>query len=154
MGADFDSEPFNVRNHRPGTTTSEHCYPAGASSFGAMDMASDVSEWCLDGYPKEYSALSCQSSTGPGSEENRVIRVGTWGYSANAARFAARYWCPSDHRRDILVFGWPRLSAPLVDRICSANAAPPDMPFPIRLIPTVDCETPDPRPAAPNSTTV
>jgi len=99
-GADFDAERCNVRHHGPGTTTAVDGYPKGASPYGAMDMAGNVAEWCLDWHQKGYSSDGRQNPTGPSSGEHRVIRGGSWRYSANAARCAARYWSSPEHRRD------------------------------------------------------
>lgn len=49
--------------------------PKGASPYGAMDMAGNVSNWVADWYDKDYYAKSTnRNPTGPGSGLQRVVR--------------------------------------------------------------------------------
>jgi formylglycine-generating enzyme required for sulfatase activity len=68
-------------------------YPAGASSFGVMDMAGNVWEWVNDWYDSSYYKTSPASNpTGPTSGEHyKVTRGGGWfSYLESALRVADR----------------------------------------------------------------
>jgi len=60
-------------------------YPAGASTYGVLDMAGNVWEWCSDWYTEGYYAESdkervYRNPQGPptGAEVRRVLRGGSW----------------------------------------------------------------------------
>jgi formylglycine-generating enzyme required for sulfatase activity len=53
--------------------------PAGASEYGALDMAGNVWEWVADWYDADYYKNSpTQNPTGPASGTTRVLRGGSW----------------------------------------------------------------------------
>jgi formylglycine-generating enzyme required for sulfatase activity len=56
------------------TTAPVGSFPAGASPFGALDMAGNVSEWTADSYAR-YQATGLQD---PRDRGKRVIRGGSW----------------------------------------------------------------------------
>ena len=59
-------------------------YAAGASPFGALDMAGNVWEWTADFYSEDYSLK--------GNDGLRVTRGGTWfGYDAHDVRATLRF---------------------------------------------------------------
>jgi hypothetical protein len=64
-------------------TTAVGLYPQGASPCGALDMAGNVWEWCLN----EYDKPERTDTTG---EEWRVVRGGSWGYARGYARVSYR----------------------------------------------------------------
>ena len=99
-GTDFDAGRCNVRGHGPGTTTAVDRYPGGTRPCGAMDMAGNVAEWCSDWHRQGYASERGRNPLGPSTGEHRVVRGGSWRYSVDAARCAARYWSPPEHRRD------------------------------------------------------
>jgi len=81
-------------NGNMGDTTEVGRYPAGASPYGALDMAGNVFEWVVDWY--EFSYYSNQTSwsnpTGPDTGDARVVRGGSWGWpSIRTAYRSARY---------------------------------------------------------------
>ena len=73
----------NAGPHYLGQTSAVGLYPAGASPCGALDMAGNVWEWCLN----EYEHPERQ---GPGGNARRVARGGSWFLSRVDARCTAR----------------------------------------------------------------
>jgi formylglycine-generating enzyme required for sulfatase activity len=53
--------------------------PMGASPYGALDMAGNVSEWVFDWYAPDYYSVSAEHNPiGPETGEMKVIRGGSW----------------------------------------------------------------------------
>ena len=78
-------------NNQVGDTRAVGSYPAGASPYGALDMAGNVAEWVADWYDPDYYPVSPASNpTGPESGEFRVLRGGSWFNMARAMRAAFR----------------------------------------------------------------
>jgi formylglycine-generating enzyme required for sulfatase activity len=66
-------------------------YPAGASPYGALDMAGNVWEWTADWYDSSYYGQSpTQNPTGPTSGQFRVLRGGSAWDDAEYVRVALR----------------------------------------------------------------
>jgi len=62
-----------------GDTTAVGSYPAGASPYGALDMAGIVEEWVADWYDAAYYRNSpARNPTGPSSGGQRVFRGGSF----------------------------------------------------------------------------
>ncbi len=53
-------------------------YPAGASIYGAFDMAGNVYEWVADWF-EPYRRIRQENPTGPLSGSEHIIRGGSWG---------------------------------------------------------------------------
>jgi formylglycine-generating enzyme required for sulfatase activity len=75
-------------------------YPAGASPYGALDMAGNVWEWVADWYDAEYYARSpLHNPQGPESGLFKVLRGGCWLYGSSDIRTAFRVEDPPTIRR-------------------------------------------------------
>jgi formylglycine-generating enzyme required for sulfatase activity len=82
--ADFDHNLDDV--NRVGS------YPAGASPYGALDMAGNVLEWTADWYGRTYYASSPElNPPGPNGGDRRVARGGSWTANADGVRSTYRY---------------------------------------------------------------
>ncbi|MGB0385285.1 MAG: SUMF1/EgtB/PvdO family nonheme iron enzyme [Ardenticatenaceae bacterium] len=72
-------------------TTPVGSYPAGASPYGALDMAGNVWELTADWYDADYYKNgSLHNPTGPTNGTHRVLRGGSWNYD-EARRLRAGY---------------------------------------------------------------
>ncbi len=66
-------------NYYGNKTTPVGSYPAGASPYGALDMAGNVIEWVGDWYNGDYYSVSPESNPpGPSAGKYRVTRGGSW----------------------------------------------------------------------------
>jgi formylglycine-generating enzyme required for sulfatase activity len=66
-----------VNGYCVGDTSAVGSYPAGASPYGALDMAGNVQEWVNDWYSSGYYSSSPYSNpTGPATGAYRVLRGG------------------------------------------------------------------------------
>ncbi|HTX89804.1 MAG TPA: formylglycine-generating enzyme family protein [Anaerolineales bacterium] len=73
-------------------------YPAGASFYGALDMAGNVWDWTADWFGDNYYSQSpALNPTGPESGTRRVLRGGSWTFNAVAMRAAYRYGRAPDY---------------------------------------------------------
>lgn len=74
-GNNLDTEFFNSDDSGIGRTTPVTKYPNGASPYGVMDMAGNVSEWCL------------------GKDENQIpVRGGAWALKPIANMFSRMFF--------------------------------------------------------------
>ena len=66
-------------------------FPAGASPYGALDMAGNVWEWVADWWYSGYYTVSLRSNpTGPDTGDVRVVRGGSWDEVAGGLRSSDR----------------------------------------------------------------
>jgi formylglycine-generating enzyme required for sulfatase activity len=80
-------------NRQVGKTTEVGMYLAGASPYGANDMAGNVAEWTADWYDgRYYDSSPPKNTTGPTSGQIRVLRGGSWACDTpQCVRTAERY---------------------------------------------------------------
>jgi formylglycine-generating enzyme required for sulfatase activity len=89
-GNTFDISKVNAER-KVGDTTEVGAYPAGASPYGALDMAGNVWEWVADWYSANYYASSPRNNPmGPSSGQYRVVRGGAWFNDGHDVRAAVR----------------------------------------------------------------
>jgi formylglycine-generating enzyme required for sulfatase activity len=88
-GDAFDQERCNTNESGIKSTTPVGSYPTGASPYGIQDMAGNVWEWTSSRYvPYPYTIPVEREDVH--SSESRVLRGGSWSYSARNARAACR----------------------------------------------------------------
>ncbi|MGH7186853.1 MAG: formylglycine-generating enzyme family protein, partial [Pseudomonadota bacterium] len=88
-------------------TTAVGLFPAGAAPCGALDMAGNSWEWCLNKYRDAQD-------TGIGGQDERNTRGGSWLFNPNSCRAAYRDRYNPGYRLDYLGFR-VCLSSPIVD---------------------------------------
>jgi formylglycine-generating enzyme required for sulfatase activity len=108
-GNQWDAKRCNADRGLQGDTTPVGAYPQGASPYGLLDMAGNVWEWTqsLWGENSEQPAFKYPYNPGNGRENLkasndflRVLRGGSFDFSARRARCAYRGWSYSN------LFGW------------------------------------------------
>ncbi len=74
-------------------------HPAGASPYGAQDMAGNVWEWVNDWYESGYYSISPYSNPqGPAAGETRLVRGGGFLNPSSEIRTSVRFTAlPEDH---------------------------------------------------------
>lgn len=78
-GNDDPSGLVGFLNYHGQDTTEVGTYPNGASPYGALDMAGNVSEWVADWFSDSYYSNPARSNpSGPDSGQYRVWRGGSW----------------------------------------------------------------------------
>jgi formylglycine-generating enzyme required for sulfatase activity len=102
-GEGIDCQKANY-NACVGDTARVGSYPAGASPYGALDMAGNVLEWVADWYSASYYSISPKRNpTGPPSGDTKLLRGGSWDVDiyGNARSAYRTYTEPSTHLSDI-----------------------------------------------------
>ena len=79
-------------NKSGGKTADVGSFPAGASPYGALDMAGNVWQWVADWYDPSYyqSMTTWRNPTGPSSGYTRVVRGGSLFFGPDDVRSAVR----------------------------------------------------------------
>jgi formylglycine-generating enzyme required for sulfatase activity len=88
-GNQFDQACCNTYDSGINTTTPIDAYPSGASPYGVLDMAGNVSEW-TNTLVKTYPYKEADGREDMNATNSRVIRGGSWAYGASQARVASR----------------------------------------------------------------
>jgi len=95
-GNHFDKNKCNSKESGLGRTSPVGTYPSGKSTYGCMDMAGNVWEWCSDWYDSEYYKISpAKNPQGPVYGSARVLRGGGWFGVAPNCRAASRHGHPA-----------------------------------------------------------
>jgi formylglycine-generating enzyme required for sulfatase activity len=79
-GDTWDASKANTREAGAGYTQPVGSYPAGASLYGALDMAGNVWEWVADWYDRTYYHYAPQRNPPgpPAGTGERILRGGAW----------------------------------------------------------------------------
>lgn len=86
-GDELLSERANTSDLNLDSTSPVGLFPYGASPYGALDMAGNVWEWCVDRYwNQDDQATTSHSST----SQARVLRGGSWRDDINLAKVSSR----------------------------------------------------------------
>jgi formylglycine-generating enzyme required for sulfatase activity len=89
-----DAEPLcNLTNYEGcvGDTRAVGSNPAGASPYGALDMAGNVTEWVNDWYEEDYYKMAPNTNPpGPATGTTRIMRGGSWASDSLFIRVANR----------------------------------------------------------------
>jgi formylglycine-generating enzyme required for sulfatase activity len=91
-GDSWDPSRANVDKTGVGYTQPVGSYPAGASPYGALDMAGNAWEWVADLYDRQYYTYA-PSRNPPGPESGtgeRILRGGAWDSPADHLRASYR----------------------------------------------------------------
>ena len=96
-GNEWQSNLANTLESEVGETTAVGMYPAGASPVGALDMAGNIWEWCLNRYEQPEDDRRSMTSADP-----RVVRGGSWIFDQLFARAAVRHWFHPAYRLNFL----------------------------------------------------
>ena len=91
-GNDFDNGKLNSGGAGLNDTAAVGSYPAGASPYGALDMAGNAWEWVADWNDDTYYVGSpARNPTGPDSGTFRVLRGGAWQNTQRGVRTPSRF---------------------------------------------------------------
>ena len=97
-GDTFDRLRCNTRELGMQTTTPVGIFPDGASPYGVLDMSGNVWEWCGNKYANP------NDETIDDSDDERVLRGGSWYDNQSLTRVASRYYNHPVNRNSDLGF--------------------------------------------------
>jgi len=97
-GNDFDRSKLWCSNSSAGDaggTKPVGSFPAGMSSYGALDMAGNVHQWCLDWFDPDFYRNRLATERNPenqsqGEQKSRVARGSSW-FDKDSIRFHSAY---------------------------------------------------------------
>ena len=96
---------FGEPKNCTGDTSPVESLTSGASVYGALNMAGNVSEWVNDWYSATTYAVSQQSNpTGPNSGQERILRSGAWNLNPNFIRTTNRDHQSPNNQKDYIGF--------------------------------------------------
>ncbi len=72
-----------------------------ANELGLYDMSGNVWEWCWDNFGS-YDAADQTDPVGPGGDDYRVLRGGSWYYNEDGARTSIRYPYDPSYRDEFI----------------------------------------------------
>lgn len=90
-GNEWDADKCNSLKGGPHRPESVGSFPECLSSFGIVDMAGGVWEWCTDWYADGYPDESARDPKGPETGTQRVIRGASWLNMSEWLRTAYRH---------------------------------------------------------------
>jgi len=101
-----EMDPSRVSyDHRTKKLSDVGSYPAGASPYGAMDMAGNALEWVGDWYTTAYYALSPdRNPQGPPEGKHRVVRGGSWAFVGIEVQTFVRFGASPEGRSYLIGF--------------------------------------------------
>jgi serine/threonine-protein kinase len=125
-GSNLPDSTLANYNYQFGDTNRVGSYPAGASPFGALDMAGNVAEWVNDYYSGTYYSQNIDTNpTGPNARTNlfaRVVRGGSFGDSKLLIRVSKRSSVlGSDLTADVGTAAYLGEFSPRIGFRCAAN---------------------------------
>jgi formylglycine-generating enzyme required for sulfatase activity/calcineurin-like phosphoesterase family protein/energy-coupling factor transporter ATP-binding protein EcfA2 len=98
-GDNFDETKCNSRECKLGRTSPVGIFFTDKSTYGCLDMAGNVLEWCSDWFDEDYYKKSpAKNPTGPSNGSDRVLRGGGWGVVAPICRAASRFYVEPAYR--------------------------------------------------------
>ena len=99
----WDDRRANTRDGGPGGTTPVGSYPAGASSYGGLDLAGNAWEWTssLDAL---YPYVASDGREDPRAPGRRILRGGCYANPCGFARCACRFRLLPNVRNSFLGF--------------------------------------------------
>jgi formylglycine-generating enzyme required for sulfatase activity len=102
-GNSYPNNSLLTYNNRAGDTTGVGYYPSGASPYGVLDMAGNVSEWVADWFDAGFYAISPSSNpTGPATGQFKGVRGGSWYSDDTFVLSAYRHWLEPE-KTDVLI---------------------------------------------------
>ena len=140
--------------HCVGDTNQVGSYPAGASSYGALDMSGNVREWVYDWYDADYySSSPYKNPVGLASGSYKLLRSSDWNSLSSYSRVAVRDSLDPSIRDPGFGFrcavspGWPVTTSEPAPATVTPVRSTPRQPTntPSRLQPTAT-RRPTPRP--------
>ncbi len=105
-----------------GRTVDVGSYPAGASPYGAFDMAGNVWEWTATQWVANYDNYLNVVYNNKEGDVIRTLRGGSWNYDDNDVRSASRGGYYPDYRTITAVFVWcspPAVETADLCRLCT-----------------------------------